>query len=509
MDNNQSQLVFAFDGDGIGKRHAKAILSDDLDQVREVSALITQGNNYIQEFVESNGGTWVSGGGDEGSFTAPAEFVDNLDQIRKDYEYMVGATLSIGYGSTISQAGKALLAAKARGKNQVVQYDESVEVDLKNAQEKAGSDEEQERKKISEVTNNEPTDKEKVEAVGGSSDSVLPENEDSQENEPTLSEPPVKDNNLGYDSGYKNDSQEQRIESYKSNDETPPAIIKPNLIQKPLVREAVSADVPESDRYMNEVLPDPQDQEPTYRKPGDLKYSGDAGEAIEPQADMPTEDSTSDVAMQTEQEDMDPDAHCPSCTCGQENADVGDVLDQHIDNAKDFSDSIGSNQEEDGEDVLDQHIDNANELNDRMENGTSRPENYDEGQNDLGLSEDEADEDSPDLSEVLRGGLDQHAHGIQKERVIDMVGQALEGFKNQKSMLDKAKDQAPELYDSCIAMLRAMIELCSLAGIDQGQAEQEVNEIEGQSESPEEQPGAEEMPDQAGSEEDPAQSPQQ
>lgn len=80
--------------------------------------------------------------------------------------------------------------------------------------------------------------------------------------------------------------------------------------------------------------------------------------------------------------------------------------------------------------------------------------------------------------------------GFKREKVIDMIGQALEAFKGQKKILDKAKEQAPELHDACISMLRAMIELCSLAGIDQSQPEQEVNEIEGQSENPEEAPGS-------------------
>jgi len=42
-----------------------------------------------------------------------------------------------------------------------------------------------------------------------------------------------------------------------------------------------------------------------------------------------------------------------------------------------------------------------------------------------------------------------------------------------------------------------MIELCSLAGINDGEAEQEVNEIEGQSTAPEETPGEEGTPAEA------------
>src|SRR5208282_4058449 len=100
MDNQKpSQLFFAFDGDSIGRRHAEAILSDDVNNISNVSSEITAANEMVKDFVESNGGQMVSFGGDEGVFSAPAEFVELLEQLRKDYQYMVGATLSIGYGS--------------------------------------------------------------------------------------------------------------------------------------------------------------------------------------------------------------------------------------------------------------------------------------------------------------------------------------------------------------------------------------------------------------------------
>ena len=113
MDNqNTSLLFFATDGDGIGRRHAEAILSDDANNVSNVSSEITHANEMIRDFVESNGGQMISFGGDETVFSAPTEFVELLEQLRKDYQYMVGATLSIGYGRKLSEAAKALLAAK-------------------------------------------------------------------------------------------------------------------------------------------------------------------------------------------------------------------------------------------------------------------------------------------------------------------------------------------------------------------------------------------------------------
>lgn len=327
--------------------------------------------------------------------------------------------------------------------------------------------------------------------------------------------------------------------------------------------EATSGDVPESTRPMNNVNANPGEQEPEDKKPTSKYYDGQA-EWIKPdqdengapqsmadatnenrpsdlkytqhnqqeqQADMPIEDSTTDAAEDAAAAEMGTEGtknptpieeagqHCPSCTCDaheQTGSDqpIEEVLDQHIDNASDYTNTIGEggdggNQSSAGdqtsgdgdsiENILDQHLDNAADMaqngdvnSEGMDpNGISRPEDYNAKQGDMGLSEEDAENDDPNLDEVLRDGLDSHADSIQREKVIDMVGQALYAFKGQKQILDKAKEQAPELYSSCLAMLRAMIELCSLAGIDQSQPEQEVNEIEGQEQGPEEAPGEE------------------
>jgi len=517
---NQNVLYFATDGDEIGKRHAAALLDDNIEEISRISESITAANEMVQEFFEARGGRKISLGGDEGVFEAPAEAVNDLEQLRKDYEYMIGSTLSIGYGSRPSEAGKALLEAKETGKNKVVQYSDNSEKHSQKIQEERDqeSGDSPEQKAILAVTD--PIEP---------SDQVLPEGTDSEENEPTLSEPPKKDNNHGYDSGYKNSEPEARQESYEANDEPRPVIEKPNLKAKPRLPEAVSADYPECDRVMNEEpanpgeegpmipKPDPKgyhgqaegeapesEAQPREDRPSDLKYLPGDGEQIEPQADMPIEDATSDLAEETEAEDMGADRHCPSCTCDEHGEDIESILDQHLDNAKDFADSIGSGPEDSVEEVLDQHAENHKDMIDGMDSdGVSHPADYDDKQQDMGLSEDEAEEDSS-LLNVMNDGLDQHADDIQKEKVINMIGEALEGFKSQKAILDKAKDQAPELYSSCISLLRALIELCSLAGIDGGEAEQEVNEIEGGA-VPEEQPGAEqEFPQEEAPQEVPA-----
>jgi hypothetical protein len=559
-------MYFATDGDNVGRRHAQALLSDNVDSISEVSGSITHANEMIRDFVESNGGKVVSFGGDEGLFEAPSEFVELLEQLRKDYEYMVGATLSIGYGSKPSEAAKALLEAKETGKNKIVKYSESSEQHSQNVQE--ARNQEESESEVGEVglkqsnvglQSGEDGNREgnpHQESQGGYANEVASDGIDRDD-------PPVYDNNHQYDSGYKNSDKEVRGESYREEDLTPPVIAKPNLTPKPPVSEATSGDVPESNRAMNNVPSNPGEQEPEDKKPvskyyhgqaeyaqpedgapesmaqatsdnrpGDLKYMHHGKE--EPQADMVQEDSTTDEAENAMAQDMETEGteqetpieqesdHCPGCRCDEHSQDqpMEDVLDQHIENASDYTNTIGeggdggnqgsADEGQSIEDILDQHLDNAADMEsgdvdpEGMDpNGISRPEDYNQKQGDMGLYEDDQEEDegNPNLDEVLRDGLDSHADSIQREKVIDMVGQALDAFKGQKQILDKAKAQAPELHDACIMLLRSMIELCSLAGIDQSQPEQEVNEIEGQGESPEEAPNSQEMPSEGGSDE--------
>jgi hypothetical protein len=80
-------------------------------------------------------------------------------------------------------------------------------------------------------------------------------------------------------------------------------------------------------------------------------------------------------------------------------------------------------------------------------------------------SSDDANDNSPDMASVLQGGLDEHAQDQQKQQVLDMVSQTLQGFKANKASLEATKEQNQPLYNSCIQMLKSMIELCKLLGL--------------------------------------------
>lgn len=102
-----------------------------------------------------------------------------------------------------------------------------------------------------------------------------------------------------------------------------------------------------------------------------------------------------------------------------------------------------------------------------MQDNVSVPAGHDSNvPGDMGLGEEQS-ADGPDLTAVFQEGLDSQAENIKREKVIQMVGQALEGFKASKKIIEKAQTQAPQLYQSSIMMLKAMIEMANMLGLGQ------------------------------------------
>lgn len=133
---------------------------------------------------------------------------------------------------------------------------------------------------------------------------------------------------------------------------------------------------------------------------------------------------------------------------------------------------------------------------DQMEEGTSVTDNFGNAQkNDVSDADKEFKQntqDEPDMTEVLRGGLDDHANEQKKQQVLDMVGQTLAGFKTNKAALESTKEQNQPLYNSCIQMLKSMIELCKLLGL-----EPKMPEVQEQPQIPPQDPNTDKKPPQA------------
>lgn len=130
---NSTTAILSWDGDHIGRVVGRATLADNVDEVRRVDAAIRRGNEIFTSWALASGGSVVESGGDEGRIEIPAVVLDELPQVRHNYASAVGAPASVGIGKKLSESAKALMAAKLRGGDQVVFYDESVEAEVAEA----------------------------------------------------------------------------------------------------------------------------------------------------------------------------------------------------------------------------------------------------------------------------------------------------------------------------------------------------------------------------------------
>jgi|GEM_PF-6128806 len=123
-------MYVSVDGDDIGNHVFQAEQSDDEEAIMEISNRINQGQDLIRQWAEQNGGKVIEAGGDEGLVKVPSMAFDNLEKLREQYKNMVKATLTVGVGKKISEAGAARQLGKLRGKNQVVKFDEGTKQEL-------------------------------------------------------------------------------------------------------------------------------------------------------------------------------------------------------------------------------------------------------------------------------------------------------------------------------------------------------------------------------------------
>lgn len=123
-------LFIAWDGDHIGRKVGMLSLADDEEGLRRVSQAIDAGNQIWRSWVELSLGSIISYGGDEGRARVPADKISELERVAAEYASCVKASVSVGVGVKLSQADRALLAAKIRGGDQVLLYTPELEKDI-------------------------------------------------------------------------------------------------------------------------------------------------------------------------------------------------------------------------------------------------------------------------------------------------------------------------------------------------------------------------------------------
>ena len=121
------KIYIAMDGDNAGSLVGQSVLNNDPQRLRHISDRIKFGISKLVEYISSIGGDIISYGGDELVAILDQSQQLEIEKIRSMWQDYTGFTATIGVGSNLSQAGKALIAGKLSGKDQVFNYDKSVD----------------------------------------------------------------------------------------------------------------------------------------------------------------------------------------------------------------------------------------------------------------------------------------------------------------------------------------------------------------------------------------------
>jgi hypothetical protein len=501
MDIPSGFKFISYDGDSVGRRIGRATMADDLDELRHISELIKAGHELVRRWVKDNNGVWINGGGDEGVAAIPGDCIEKLEQLRKDYEYLVGHTISVGVGDKPSESGRALLMAKLAGKNRIVKFSRAIEKEVVKIKKRAkkGAFKSMEEHKLAEAylkkaENDDPNSiaNQKPEATHencewcNQTDGVdldhctYCHDQEREEKCPYCSYDRPVDEKLDFPELAEQDCQyckekdaEEQNECKYCNDPGKNDIDGSTL---PGQRIGTSPD------STNEAAPAGSADEKELYSRMDMAPP-EIGKPLPPDKRVPIgQNAPMDVVPKTpEQEDS---------RSTEKDADMGEppAIDPEDNHSKEAMQAIAKEIETDGN-PTDKEVnavdDAAMPTSKEAEGNISRPSGF--AQNtpgDMGedgtnppTSDEPAGEEDPDYYGVLEAGLDEHANGIKKEKSIQMVSQALMQFKAAKQTLENIREQAPDLYSASISMLKAMIEMAGMLGLNSAASAQPQQEL--------------------------------
>jgi hypothetical protein len=499
----ENMLFIAADGDGIGKQVGRAVIADDVEQLHKISERIDAAQEYILHWSKQNDGIKISGGGDEFTAAIPKEVVHQLESLRKDIEHAFGYTISIGVGKSLSEAGTALLVAKLRGKNRIVWFTKKIKEDIKKAkrrvrEKRATPDEyklsEAYLKKGESMNDQNCPYCEQTDGIDSDHCKMCHDMEPAAGAEacPFCTQNGATDEFGNPDSAPNDcpfcaDSKPDADDCPYCKDDAASGPKQPEMAAQDdhAAQENTSIQVAPADD--GDQPPDGHvaEQNPKIQSPDSNNATAPQGSAQEqanydqmgmnpPIIGKPEPGNNSSPAGMGDANTAYGTAPLPvepPSAEGQEVESGAGIMPEGA-HSKETLEAIAdqiANETVDGKPGEAQearNIDDTAISGGGTEANVSRPPGY-EGNTpgDLGLDEQEAQDGNPDLSSVLKEGLDDQANELEKDKVREMVGQALSGFKASKDILEKAKEQAPQFYQASIAMLAAMIKMAEMLGL--------------------------------------------
>ena len=482
-----SNIYIAVNGDDVGSRIGQAIANDDHEGLTQASSSIQGAHDSIDQWVNSIGGKKISSAGDDAIYMVPEQAVNDLDGIRESYKEQSGHGLTVGVGPSMSQASKALIYGKLNGKDQTIHYEPMIEDYLQ--------DEDEEQPEVPEqddLQDQADADME-IDSGSGALEDAPPAGEDDENSavpgQPAAQMPqqstknPVDDN-----AQMEEDMDPAASEEDADENEQPPIGNEDDISDDNQVASEQSGDPVANKTPAQKMNKNPQ----ANTAPIDGKTDEDFGTSEEDLA----EDGAGEMPEQSDEDMPDTDPEADEANMMGTDEEGGPAAEgAPVDDEASQDDMDGSSVHDDaggaeGHDELSD--DDVAQAGDE-DNGEDPLASMIHGDMQEGEEQDpEAEGDDSDLDDELRND----------------IATALMSFKQNKDMLEQAREQNPELYNATLTMLRSMIAMAKKLGFapeqdmaDQengDQMEQEFPEAEGADEMPE--AGEEEMP----AEEEPA-----
>jgi midasin len=422
-----SQNIYvAINGDDVGERIGNAIAQDDHEGLASASSSIKGAHDSVDQWAESVGGKKITGSGDEAIYLLPEEALNDLDSIRDSYKEQSGHGLTVGVGSSMSEASKALIYGKLNGKNQTVHYEPSIDDAL-------AQDGDQDESLVDEDQLQDQSDEDTEQDFG-----VSPEGDDEQSED--------------------QESDDMEPESEDGSELPPQSPMASQSEQPPIAQESESAnedELAEDNQMATDSPAAPMANPSKAQAPVHSTEQGMDGKVDE-------DFGTADGEMAQDSQSMDEDS-MPGTPPQEDLPDTEEEASAEDDMQGDMPADQETSQDEDPL---------ASMIHGDMQG---------DGEEEESPEQDEQSEEDSSLDDELRSD----------------IAAALMAFKENKDMLEQAREQNPKLYQATITMLRSMIEMAKKLGYA---PEQDMQDSENNQQLQEEFPAAEDDMEQEESE---------
>ena len=406
----------AIDADNVGDSVGNAVLNDDTSSLSSISQNINAGTQIFSQWAEFNGGTIISNGSDEAVFQVPITSIGELEELKRKYQEQTGFTISIGIGETVSSAAKALIYAKMNGKDQITDYSPEMEDAMKQA-----------------ISGNLQEDVQSE---------TMPHQEESSE------EIPEHEQEMAPEEKAIHDETEVMSDDEEIQQEEMAAVGEEAMGEDEAMGEMIDSRNPEDEDIDLDGRPDMEEEHGEIALEDDLNQDGD----IEHEEAMAAES----------EEYMEEDEFAEEEYVDEESDELSESIEGEMEGEEEYM-----------EEGMEEEVPMEEEYMEEGDEEMSQEMPMEDYEGDEELPE-EMSQEIPE-EEYMEEGDEEMVEGDGSEELKNIIFESLQNFKANREYLEDMSQHNPELYNSLIYVLQAMIEMARELGY--GNMDEEMGEL--------------------------------